>query len=411
MGGTTKRDNSELIGNFGTGLKYSIAYLLRNDICFKVFIGTEEVNISTITETISSIDFNIVTINGEKTSITDSMGVDWEPWMIVRELYSNALDEGGAKYQSIDESNVCGINGKTTIFIELTPEFMEVFNSWEDYFIVGKEPFYEDDNVKIYPQSGGLKIYKQGILIHQLKQESLFNYDFKKAELNELREYKGYLEYDVYNAITQLKDEKSIQYFIENLNDDLYESTVDYNYSWSKGFNDVWEKVIGGSKIIHQEAKTNLNARGIEVDEAATIVVPKKLYRGLSKKFPSVGALRVSKEINDFYEIYHEGLHDKIKKAQSLLENAGYFIDPELKFIYGVFGDKTVLAKVDLDSKTIYISEKHLDTDLFSVMTMLVEENEHYKTGFQDHTRQFQQHFINLYVNSICEKSSIDLIQ
>ena len=410
MGGTTKRDNKELIGNFGTGLKYSLAYLLRNKVDVKIFIGGAEVILYTKTENISNTDFNILYVNGDRTSITDSMGVDWKPWMIVRELYSNALDEGGAEYKVVGSDSITGKEGCTSIFIELTPEFMEVYNNWSSYFIVGQEAFYEDDFVKIFPQSGDLKIYKQGILIHTLEKNSLFNYDFKKASLNELREYKGYLEMDVYKAITQLKDPKSIQYFLENLDDDDYESTVDYDYSWSSTFNDVWEETIGGSKIIHTEAIRNLKAKGIEVDEAKYVVVPKNLYKGLSQKFPSVGALRTSKDINDFYEIYNERLHDKIRKAQTLLEDAGYYMDPELKFIYGIFGDKTVLAKIAIDEKTIYISEKHLDTDLFSIMTMLVEENEHYKTGFSDHTRNFQQHFIDLYVNMLVEKEKVDLI-
>lgn len=410
MGGTTKRDNDNLIGNFGTGLKYSLAYLLRNNVDVRIFVGKREVQLTTKTENISNTDFNILYVNGERTSITDSMGVDWQPWMIVRELYSNALDEGGAEYSSVLEADVKGVEDSTSIFIELTPAFLEVYNNWSNYFIVGQEPFYEDDKVKIFPQSGNLKIYKQGILIHTLEKQSIFNYDFKQAKLNELREYKGYLEHDVYKAITQLNDKKSIQYFIENLSEEDYESTVDYNYSWSDDFNSVWEETIGGSKIIHQKAVTNLKAKGIEVDEASHIVVPEQLYKGLSKKFPSVGALRTSKDINDFYEIYNDRLHDKVKKAQRLLEDTGYYIEPELKFIYGIFGDKTVLAKIDISEKTIYISEKHLDTDMFSIMTMLVEENEHYKTGFSDHTRAFQQHFIDLYVNMLVEKEKVDLI-
>ena len=37
LGASTKRDDESKIGFFGSGLKYSIAYLLRNNIEFKVF--------------------------------------------------------------------------------------------------------------------------------------------------------------------------------------------------------------------------------------------------------------------------------------------------------------------------------------------------------------------------------------
>lgn len=407
MGGTTKSDDEYKIGHFGTGLKYTLAYLFRNKVQFKIFVGEDEVEINTEREEIGEQVFDIIKINNHRTSITTQMGNDWKAWMIVRELYSNALDEGGASYSLTEEA--IGHKDATTFYIEMTPEIIEVYNSWDKYFVVGKEPFYETERYKIYPATGNLVLYKQGILIHESKQKSLFNYDIKNADINELREYKGHLETDIAYILFGMNKKKCIQYFIENVTEDHYEATIDYDY-WSTSFSDEWKKTLEGVKIIHKKAKEQIEARGLEVDIAANIVVPEKLYKGLSKQFEGVGALRVSKEVNNFYEIYNERLHDKVKKSQSLLEEAGYFIEPELTYIYGIFGDKKVLAKIDVDKKKIYISEKHLDTDLFSICTMLVEENEHYKTGHQDHTREFQQHFINLYVNSIIEKEKVDAI-
>ena len=408
MGGTTKRENSDKIGTFGTGLKYSMAYLVRNNIDFKIFTGTTEIKLGTETENISDTNFNIITVNGVRTSITDSMGHDWTPWMIVREIYSNALDEGGASYEITEE--ITGEDGNTSIYIELTAEFLQVYNNWNDYFIVGKESFYEDSFVKIYPQKGGLKIYKQGILVKSLKTESLFNYDIKNATLNELREYKGFLEGDLYRALVGINDEKVIQYFIENLKEDHHEATLDWDYDWGNKFSPQWKSVLKGCKVIHKKAMEDIKARGLEIDTASNIVVPENLYKGLSKTFEGIGALRVSKAVNEFFEIYDEKLHDKVRKAEKLLENTGYYMNPELTYKYGVFGDKKVLAKICLDTKVIYISEKHMDQDLFSIMTMLVEENEHFKTGFNDHTREFQQHFIDLYVNMLVEKESVAIL-
>lgn len=395
MGGTTKSNDSYKIGQFGSGLKYSMAYLFRNNIDFRIVIDGDPVSLETKQEVISNSTFDIIYVEGVRTSITTQMGQEWSPWMIVREIYSNALDEGDANY-SIEEK-IKGEDGKTCFFIELNADFLEVYNNWSKYFVVGQIPFYEDNNVKIYPQSGELRIYKQGILIHTRKTDSLFNYDIKNAHLNELREYKGYLEHDVEKCICGLTDKKVIQYFIENLNEDYYEANIDYDHSYMGKFGPVWEETLKGAKVIHQKAVENLEARGIEVDKAKNIIVPEKLYKGLSKRFESIGALRVSKKVNDFFEIYNERLQDRISKALKMLENADYYIEPELSFIYGIFGDKRVQAQVDLDKKKIYISEKLLDKDFFSICSILVEENEHYKTGFSDETREFQQHFIDLY--------------
>ena len=43
IGASTKRGEPGKIGFFGSGLKYSIAYMMRNGIDFKVFSGTNEI--------------------------------------------------------------------------------------------------------------------------------------------------------------------------------------------------------------------------------------------------------------------------------------------------------------------------------------------------------------------------------
>ena len=177
MGGTTKDTNEYKIGQFGSGLKYTLAYLLRNKVDFKIFINSKEVKLGIVIEHIQGEDFEIITVNGEKTSITTKMGKDWKPWMIVRELYSNALDEGDAKYKIVKEDEIeqSSVN-RTTFYIELNPDFLEVYNSWNKYFIVGNEPMYENRRFAFHPCKGNLLIYKQGILIHEDKDfKSIFN--------------------------------------------------------------------------------------------------------------------------------------------------------------------------------------------------------------------------------------------
>jgi len=91
MGGTTKANDKYKIGQFGTGLKYTLAFLYRNNLDFKIFVGEQEVKLHTEKEEIRGETFEIICINGQRTSITTKMGEDWEAWMIVRELWCNAL--------------------------------------------------------------------------------------------------------------------------------------------------------------------------------------------------------------------------------------------------------------------------------------------------------------------------------
>ena len=60
MGGTTKNRDEYKIGQFGSGLKYTLAYLLRRNLVFKIFIGEEAVKIGLETEVIRGEEFEII---------------------------------------------------------------------------------------------------------------------------------------------------------------------------------------------------------------------------------------------------------------------------------------------------------------------------------------------------------------
>jgi len=416
MGGTTKDNDQYKIGQFGSGLKYTLAYLLRNKIDFKIFIDAKEVVLGLVTENIQGEDFDIITVNGEKTSITTKMGKDWKPWMIVRELYSNALDEGDAEYSIVTEDKIEESHVNRTIFyIELTPEFLEVYNNWNKYFIVGNEPMYENRRFAFHPCKGYLLIYKQGILIHEDKDfKSIFNIDIKDAEINELREYKGSLWWDFAEAIASIDNKKTIEYLLENLIADeeckYYESKCEIDTTYTKrSLSSAWKEVIGEAKIIDRETLNKIQGQNANVDISNILVLPKNIYLSLASKFEGISAIRVASKIGEFYEIIDAELELKVKQALVILEEADYFIHPELTFLFGEFGSKNTLAKVDLDKKEILISQKMKDKSMFQFIAMLIEENEHFQTGYNDETRAFQQHFIDLYTKSILDKAEIKL--
>lgn len=406
MGGTTKSTDEFKIGQWGSGLKYTLAYLLKNNLDFKIFIGEEEVKISTETETIRDEAFEIICINGKRTSITTQMGGEaWAPWMIVRELWCNALDEGGELKQTTEET--IGVAGTTTFYIQITPDIREVIVNWQNYFIHELEPLSETSNFKIYSGGNALRLYKQGVLIYENKTiKSLFAYDIRNADINELREFRGTVSAQLVYALSKAS-EKVITYFLENISEDYYEGTMDYD--WFTNFSEDWRKVIGNTKLIHQKAIDSILSRGLDIDTAGTITVPEKVYKFLTKQFKGIGALRTSDKINEFFEIYDANLELKIKQGLAILESCGYFIHPELRFIYGVFGDKRVQAQINTDDKVIMVSESLINKPMFEIVSMIIEENEHFNTGMQDHTREFQQHFIDLYTKTLLDKNEVPI--
>src|ERR1700748_372919 len=84
MGGTTKSNDKYKIGQFGTGLKYTLAYLYRNNLDFKIFIGEQLADLHLEQEVIKGEKFKIICINQQRTSITTKMGEEWQAWMIIR---------------------------------------------------------------------------------------------------------------------------------------------------------------------------------------------------------------------------------------------------------------------------------------------------------------------------------------
>lgn len=405
MGGTTKAKDKFKIGQFGTGLKYTLAFLFRNNIDFKILVGTKEVQISLEKEVIKDEVFEIICINGNRTSITTKMGEDWLAWMIIRELWCNALDEGGALRETTDE--VKGEEGKTTFFIQEDIQISNVLKEWDKYFIHNNEPLWENERYRIYPGGNKLRLYKQGVLVFEDDScPAVFAYDIRNADINELREFRGVPRFEIAHCLANA-DAKCVRIFLDTLNSTHAESQMDWD--WYQTFSSGWTEAIGSAKIITEKTLNTVKDRGLKPDEAALIIVPKSLYDMLCKQFEGIGATRVAATIGDFYEDFDEDVESKIKQGLVILESCGYTFHSELRFVYGFFEDKTTMAKVDLESKKVYISKAYLQKPLFSIVSMLIEENEHFNTGLPDESRAFQQHFIDLYAHQILAGNQIEI--
>jgi hypothetical protein len=406
MGGTTKANDKYKIGQFGTGLKYTLAFLFRNNLSFKIFCGENEVEVYTEVETIREQQFEIICINGQRTSITTQMGEDWQPWMIVRELWCNALDEGDAKREIT--ADLSGQPNTTTFFIQIDKQIQTVIDNWSKYFIHEQEAIFEDASHAIYPAGDRMCIYKQGVLIYEHPMKGVFSYDMKCADINELREFRGSPSHAVVNCLCGANEETA-RYFLENVTEAHFEGDGSMDYNWFVSFGKAWRNVIGSAKLIYQKALDNIKARGNNPDEAGLIIVPEVVYKALTKQFEGVGALHVANKIGEFYEDYNAKIEGKVKQALAILESCEYVMHPELEFVYGWFEDKNVMARVSLKEKKVFICQALLQKPLFYVVSTLIEENEHFNTGMEDKTREFQQHFIDLYTRQLLATNAIEI--
>lgn len=406
MGATTKTNDVSKIGQFGTGLKYSLAWLLRNNVDFKLFLGTRQIAITIKTIKVRDTDFDLIMVDGRETSITTNMGKDWKAWMILRELWCNAIDEDkNAKKEVTDR--IENESDTTAFFIQLTGDILEAYNNWNKYFN-NRNPICSDGFYGSVYQSTGktMKIYRKGILVKEYADtESVFDYDFPNGNINELREYIGYIDFDVAETLAHLSKE-GVHYFIDNISDSKKEAKIDISYSDFKS----WKQAIGNAKVISYESYRTLSDIKPETTKENNFVqIPSNFYKRLTKDIKGISALMVSDDANTFFEVIDQRLNQNIKEAMTILEACDYFVDAELTFITGIFNDKNILGRINLKERVVMLSTTLRDMGLKELIYTIVEETEHFRTSFSDNTREFQYHFIKLYVNTLLQSNEIKL--
>lgn len=266
MGGTTKANDPVKIGQFGTGLKYAISFMLRTKNNFRLFIGTEEVIFTTKPETIGNTEFEEIYCNGESMKISTHYGYQWQAWEAIREIWCNAKDEKGYGFKTISQEEIEAEvkENRTSFFIEITEEIEMVIKNWDVYFL-SEKPLFDGDKCSIYLNTGEhLKIYKNRILVKEDKhRKSLFNYDLKDCELNELRQYIGGVEWvlpvKILNSNTEV-----IDVYLKNQKHDLIETKLDF---WG-GDNDHIKKIFSGYIFLHPDSSRSNTPKSVKVNKS-----------------------------------------------------------------------------------------------------------------------------------------------
>jgi len=164
IGASSKRSDSSTIGFFGSGVKYAIAGLLGRGIPFQVWRGNEMIDFATEEVEMRDMKFQRITINGRPTSMTTTMGPKWETWMLLRELYANAIDEGG-EMAVTDQYEDFITEGRTTIILPDADALKDILDRQDYFFTRGRDVVYEDERLKVYEDIGTAGYYVKGIFV------------------------------------------------------------------------------------------------------------------------------------------------------------------------------------------------------------------------------------------------------
>lgn len=397
IGGTTKGNDKFKIGQFGTGLKYTLAWLFRNNMDFAIFSGDKRIQVGIKKETIRDDVFEIICINGQRTSITTLMGLEWKAWMIIREIWCNALDEGGA-LKLVVENDLAGEEGKTTFYIQINSDIQEVLGEWDKHFISeSEEPIFQNENFRLYHPAPNLCIYKNGVLVYEnVSVKSVFRYDILNAQINELREYRMSPSFDISSAIKQLNP-TGIKYFLDNVTTEHYEgNNMDYN--WYDKWGSSWEMFMESAKLLTKSVKDRFRESGYTYDERDYIELPQCIYTALKKEFNGVEELQTTNNKHSFYEVDAPEVKDKIQQCVDRLSEIIYPISSNIKFRFGIFEDKNDLIVVD--SKTFLVNVAINQVSILDTMKLLMQRHEESIKNIHGDV-PVKKHFIDLYIQKL----------
>lgn len=182
--GVNAKLNDNPIGQFGTGLKYSIAIILRSGGKVRIWRGRKLLDFALTDKTIRGKDFRIVTLNGKKLGFTDQLGLNWKPWMAYRELYSNCKDEGGSIRQIVPTGNSpdeLGESKKTKIIVEW-PELEQIHENRNE-IVLTTDPMYVLKNVEVHPMVDSAHVYYKRIRVYDLPKKSKFTWSLTGHEI------------------------------------------------------------------------------------------------------------------------------------------------------------------------------------------------------------------------------------
>jgi len=405
IGASSKRGDSEKIGMFGSGNKYAIAYLLRNNYKIHINSGCEKIEFTTKLKEFRGNQFNVISINGNETSITTEMGHKWSLWQAIRELYSNALDEGICEFKQV--SNIDdGITGITDIYVSIDYELEDLMMNFDEYFVRDREPIFECKYGRIYNKTGSkARVYRKGIKVMETDKTSLFDYDINELEITEDRVAK--YQWNIAEKIWRMIFLSDVNYIhrkiLNNINNEnLIENNSGNYYAKSEELNTLWIHSLEGLQIFDK----NMSGWLSDQERLKTTFLPSWLYTHLIDKIGNI--LKPKSLTSSSNGMIYEEVEINDVRANILTDAMDFFNDAKFRFDYKTkvvdFRRTDILGSIDKDNRLILIDIKAIDAGKDEVINTIIEEYIHLKYGVGDETRGFQTSVITELINYMKSK-------
>jgi hypothetical protein len=404
IGASSKVGDSSKIGMFGSGNKYAMAYLMRNDMALKIFAGNDEIKVSTVRENFRGDDFEIVCIDDEKTSITTSMGKDWVLWQAVREIYCNAIDEGGSGFDVV--SDIRPQDGETHFYIGMNEMLEDFMKNFSKYFSMRKNPVVSNEYGKVFTKrDGDLTLYRKGIRCWDGHKKSKYDYDFKTIQINESRviSYHWEIQEHIWNIVSSCDDKNVIMNFLAASQRKEFVESITSSMSTLRSHivSGTFKEVISGLKLAPMES----GALCTSIEKETFMFIPQHMYDTIEVWMKEENkAIMFSSKVGDkfFSKTKMSSLQEAtLSRALEFFKEADYSIDYPIDVVS--FAKKEVLGYAY--GEKIYISNITVDKGVQEVCNTIIEEHIHLKYDVRDETRAFQTAIIDEML-SVMKKAS-----
>lgn len=258
FGMNAKPNTKNPIGFFGTGLKYAIAVLVRNQIPVTIFIGQKQYDFYVKDIEFREKGFGIVMYKARQglmerwryheLPFTTELGKTWELWQAFREIESNTRDENGRTYHdTADISQHIGKAGFTKIIVG-GDAFAQVWAERDKVFLPGGLTTYDSDsNLQIMKQPSN-HLYYRGLRVMDLEKPSMFTYNIlSRVDLTEDRtlKYPYQASQVIAGYIVRSKDKEMVAKILSTDPEKFYEGRLDFDYVWespSETFMEIMRK-------------------------------------------------------------------------------------------------------------------------------------------------------------------------
>ncbi|MBK7381660.1 MAG: hypothetical protein IPJ03_22230 [Ignavibacteriales bacterium] len=390
LGASTKREDESKIGQFGSGNKYALAYLLRNNYKVSIYSGMDEVKIITKKESFRENEFDVIYIDGEKTSITTQLGKDWELWQAIRELYSNAIDEGGQSIGIVEHINPKA--EETHFYLEINDSLNEFIRNFDNYFAENRKVLFESSIGKIFEKAdtGGSIIYRRGIRCSNWTKQSLYDYDIPSIDIDEARLLKYFwnVESSIWKLIFSCTDKTVIKNILMNgyKSDNVETSLSDYCNIDASHLSNEFKECLAGCQLVPLGLSGLLSIEELQ----KCYIVPTKVFKALS---PYLDGENINEKfkVSDGNIFYKEIVPNKLQEL-TLQKAKDFFKETSFEINYPIavalLDNKKVLGAAHNGS--IILSDICVEEGVNEVVNTIIEEYIHLKYGVADETRAFQ---------------------